>query len=151
MWFCLKFASLISQLIFEWITCSWKLLHVWAYFQNEATRPYQNQPALPTETKLELLYPLGFLKAVLKHLVPYFVLLTHKHQNPSMFLVHSFWFLVVCVQSLLGCLGWNTYVCACCGYQTMAPKEPSGLISCASQKLPIIIIIQIYTAMRGSG
>ena len=26
------------------------------------------------------------------------------HKDPSIFLVHSFWLLVVCVQSLLGCL-----------------------------------------------
>ena len=35
---------------------------------------------------------------------------TPKNRNPSIFLVHSFWFLVVCVQSLLGCLGLN-YLC----------------------------------------
>ena len=53
----------------------------------------------------------------------------------------SFWFLVVCVQSLLSRFGFK-YLCVCCGIHTTAPREPRGLITCALQKRLIIDIIQ---------
>ena len=71
---------------------------------------------------------------------------TSKNRDPSTFLVHSFWFLVECVQSLLGCLGFN-YLRVRCGYHTTmttAPRESSRLISRALQKLLVIIIIYYY-------
>ena len=65
---------------------------------------------------------------------------TPKNQNPFIFVVHSFWSLSLCVQSLLGCLRFN-YLCVRCSCHTAAPREPSGLNSRALQKPLIIIII----------
>ena len=70
-----------------------------------------------------------------------------KNRNHSIFLVHSFWFLVVCVQSLLGCLVFN-YLCVRCGYHTTASREPCGLISRTLQKLLITVIIHYYHTWR---
>ena len=68
---------------------------------------------------------------------------TPKNQNPSIFLVHSFLFLVVCVyKACLAASGLTTYMYV--KYHTTAPREPSGLISCALQKLLIIIIKMLW-------
>ena len=59
---------------------------------------------------------------------------TPENRNLFIFLVHSFWFLVVCK------LGLN-YLCVRCGCPTAVPGEPIGLKSCVLQNLPINIII----------
>ena len=63
----------------------------------------------------------------------------------SGFLLHpkignSFWFLIVCVQSLLGCLRFN-YLCVHCGYYITAPRDSLWVDKTTLQKLIIIIII----------
>ena len=58
-----------------------------------------------------------------------------------------FWSIVsglsLCVQSLLVCLRFNS-LCVPCSCHTAAPREPSGLISRALQKLLIIINYYYY-------
>ena len=63
---------------------------------------------------------------------------TPKNRNPFIFLVNSFWSLVVCIKP--ACLPevWLP-ICVRCGCHTAAPWEPSGLICRALQKLQIII------------
>ena len=67
---------------------------------------------------------------------------TTKNRNPFIFLVNSFWSLVVCIKP--ACLP-EVWLPMCadvrCGCHTAAPWEPSGLICRALQKLQIIIII----------
>ena len=61
---------------------------------------------------------------------------TPKNQNPFIFLVHSFWSLVVCKKPVV-CRRFN-YLCVRCSCHTAAPWEPSGLICRPLQKLQII-------------